>query len=328
MTVAGNAQGLPRGDAAERSQQGVGRRREDRLVGSSRATRDLIDQVTAAARSDLPVIVTGPPGAGKLFVARAVHNWSNRGTGPFSVVACGATPAGLQAREFFGCARDVHAKLPEAYDGALQRAARGTLVVKDIERLDLVTRRALVEAITERSYRREGESTRSPLEARIVFSSEAPLDDDLLGGLPHHEIRVPSLAERQEDIPALAAHFLASFAEELGQRAVGFTAEARERLLAGPWPGNVRELRERIRQAVRLAGGGALTGEALLLAEDSEEIPSFKEAKRAFETRYVEGLLRRCDGNISRAARLAKKDRKDFYDVIRRTGVDPSQFRS
>jgi two-component system response regulator GlrR len=97
--------------------------------------------------------------------------------------------------------------------------------------------------------------------------------------------------------------------------------------LSEAWPGDVRELRERIRQAVRLAGNGAVSAEALMLAKDAEEVPSFKEAKRAFETRYVVGLLRRCGGNISRAARLAKKDRKDFYDVIRRTGVDPAQFR-
>ena len=78
---------------------------------------------------------------------------------------------------------------------------------------------------------------------------------------------------------------------------------------------------------MQLAGEGAVSAEALLLAGELENVPSFKEAKRAFETRYVVGLLRRCGGNISRAARLAKKDRKDFYDVIRRTGVDPTDFR-
>jgi two-component system response regulator GlrR len=90
----------------------------------------------------------------------------------------------------------------------------------------------------------------------------------------------------------------------------------------------VLELRERVRQAVRLAGRGAVGAEALLLARDGDPLPSFKEAKRAFETRYVQTLLRRCGGNISRAARLAKKDRKDFYDVIRRTGVNPEDFRA
>ncbi len=135
------------------------------------------------------------------------------------------------------------------------------------------------------------------------------------------------LSERREDVLPLAAHFLAASAEEIGVPPVGFTADARAFLLAEPFPGNVRELRQRIRQAVRLSSGGAISAEALLLAGDGDEIPSFKEAKRAFETRYVVNLLRRCAGNISRAARLAKKDRKDFYDVIRRTGIDPAQFR-
>ena len=110
-------------------------------------------------------------------------------------------------------------------------------------------------------------------------------------------------------------------------RPVGFTSEARNALLSEEWAGNVRELSERVRQAIRLAGDGAISAEALLLAADGDDVPSFKEAKRAFETRYVRGLLQRCGGNISRAARLAKKDRKDFYDVIRRTGVDPAEYR-
>jgi len=110
-------------------------------------------------------------------------------------------------------------------------------------------------------------------------------------------------------------------------RPVGFTGEARRCLTEEPWPGNVAELRERIRQAVRLAGDGAISVEALMLAGEGDDVPSFKEAKRSFETRYVQGLLRRCGGNISRAARLARKDRKDFYDVIRRTGVNPQDFR-
>ncbi len=125
----------------------------------------------------------------------------------------------------------------------------------------------------------------------------------------------------------LAAHFLAEVAEHDEVKPVGFTSDARNWLVEEEWSGNVRELRERIRQAVRLSREGVISAEALMLANDGDDVPSFKDAKRAFETRYVEGLLRRCSGNISRAARLAKKDRKDFYDVIRRTGIDPSDFR-
>jgi two-component system response regulator GlrR len=140
-------------------------------------------------------------------------------------------------------------------------------------------------------------------------------------------IKIAPLAERREDVLPLAAHFLRLYADEESVKPIGFTSEARSALLTEEWPGNVRELAERIRQAIKLSGNAAITAEALLLAADGENIPSFKEAKRAFEARYVTGLLRRCAGNISRAARLAKKDRKDFYDVIRRTGVDPTDFR-
>jgi two-component system response regulator GlrR len=140
-------------------------------------------------------------------------------------------------------------------------------------------------------------------------------------------VSLSALADRSEDILPLAVHFLAEQSAVEGPDPVGFTNDARRWLVDEPWLGNVKELRERIRQAVRLVGDGAISAEALMLATEGDEVPSFKEAKRAFETRYVEGLLRRCNGNISRAARLAKKDRKDFYDVIRRTGVEPGQFR-
>jgi two-component system response regulator GlrR len=161
----------------------------------------------------------------------------------------------------------------------------------------------------------------------VIGTADSELAELSSASFPFHLIKIVPLADRSEDLLPLAAHYLRSFAEDAGLTPVGFTADARACLMSESWPGDVRELRERIRHAVRLAGNGAVSAEALMLAKDAEEVPSFKEAKRAFETRYVVGLLRRCGGNISRAARLAKKDRKDFYDVIRRTGVDPAQFR-
>jgi two-component system response regulator GlrR len=295
----------------------LGRRRGDRIVGASRATQQLVERATAAARSDLPVLIRGPSGAGKKFVARAVHAWSDRASGPYRVLDCGSLTPGAQAREIFG-----GAGLP----GALAELAGGTLVLADPEELPASVRKSLLEAIRERSFRRDGDDAPSPLRTRILVATRDG-EERLLGDLPHHAIELPPLAARREDILPLAAQFLAVFAEEAGQRPVGFTADARELLMNEAWNDNVRELQERVRQAVRIAGNGAISAEALMLASESAEVPSFKEAKRAFETRYVEGLLRRCGGNISRAARLAKKDRKDFYDVIRRTGVDPQQFR-
>ena len=303
----------------------AGRRREDRLVGPSEATRRLIAQASAASRTDLAVWIVGPAGADHALVARAVHEWGPRAGRTLDVVACSAVPEALQGREVFGCAEGVYPAIPGAYAGALERAASGTLVLEDVDELRPDVRLALLRALAGASFRREGEPSARTLSARIVAASCRPPPPDL-GELPHHEIRITPLAERREDILPLAAHYLAAFADEAGLRPGGFDADARAFLETEPWSGDARELRGRIREALRLCGDAPVSAEALLLARD--DVPSFKEAKRAFETRYVVGLLKRCGGNISRAARLARKDRKDFYDVIRRTGVDPSTFRS
>ena len=304
----------------------AGRRRGDRFVGASRATERAVDQALAAARSQLPVVVLGPSGSGRKFVARAIHNWSASATGPLVTHACVAVPPALHGRELFGCAAGVYPTLPGAYEGALARSAGGTLHLVGVEFIEPDARNSLRRALVDRGFRRIGDNEQRPLRARLIGSAESWPEPGPFADLPLHEVRLAPLSERPEDILPLAAHFLVQFSEELGLRPTGFSSDARQALLAEPWPGNVRELRARVREAVQLAGDGAVTSEALMLAAD-QDFPSFKEAKRAFETRYVEGMLRRCGGNISRAARLAKKDRKDFYDVIRRTGVDPSRFR-
>lgn len=309
------------------SERPVGRRREDRIVGASRATQRVIEQASAAAHTDLPVLVSGPSGAGKEFVARAVHAWGTRSARPFLVLACGSIPESLQARELLGCAAGQHPVIPELHVGLFERAADGTVLLDEIELLRADLRSSLLAILAQGSFRPEGSLQGVPLRARLIATTER-MGPSPFADIPHHTISLAPLVERREDILPLAAHFLAASAAESGTKPVGFTTDARELLLSEMWPGNVRELRARIHQAVRLAAGGAVTAEALLLASEDQEIPSFKDAKRAFETRYVISLLRRCGGNISRAARLARKDRKDFYDVIRRTGIDPANFRS
>jgi two-component system response regulator GlrR len=304
----------------------IGRRREDRIVAASPLTQRAVDRAQLAARSELPVLVRGPAGSGKSMLARAVHVWSAVASGPLETLHCAAVPEPLQARELFGCAAGTYPALPSAFDGALARAAGGTLLLEGVESLALTVRTLLSRVLATGRFRPEGGGDERVLRARIVATADRSAGESTLGA-PCQDVALAPLDERQEDVLPLAAHFLALCAAEAGTEAVGFTTDARTALVEEPWPGNVSELRERVRQAVRLAGGGAISSEALMLAARADRVPSFRDATRAFEARYVEGLLRLCDGNISQAARLAKKDRKDFYDVIRRTGVDPSLFR-
>jgi two-component system response regulator GlrR len=297
--------------SATLSDRPIGRRRSDRVVGASSSIQRTIEQATTAALSPLPVLLTGPSGAGKQHVARAIHAWGRREAGPFVVFSAAGTAESLHERELLGG------------EGRLAAAANGTLLVRGIDRLVDSARMALIQSLKEEAKAGEGSTNR----ARIIATSERA-GSDQLGDLQCLEIAVAPLSERPEDVLSLAAHFLSLHAEDENVQAIGFTADARRWLGEETWSGNARELSERVRQAVRLGGSGAISAEALMLGTVGDEVPSFKEAKRAFETRYVEGLLRRCGGNISRAARLAKKDRKDFYDVIRRTGVDPAEFRN
>jgi len=304
----------------------TGRRRSDRVVAASDSSRQTVEEASTAARSNLPVVIRGPAGSGRQHIARAIHAWSARAAEPFVALSVGGILEAAHERELAGTSDSSEPLLSGSHAGAVERAGGGTLYIAGLRQISASARSALLGGLRDGSVRRaDGGSI--ALEARVILAIE-DAEEPALGDLQHHVVSLSALTERPEDILPLATHFLAQVAESDGVPAVGFTSDARRWLLDEPWPGNVRELRERVRSAVRLAGNGALSAEALLLAAEGDVVPSFKEAKRAFETRYVEGLLRRCSGNISRAARLAKKDRKDFYDVIRRTGVDPGQFRS
>ena len=302
------------------------RKRSERTIKASAQTQHALDQAGALARSDAPVVIEGPEGSGRTHLAHVIHEWSARAGAPVVHFSAALTAEGLQSRELFGVPAASDPLSSGGTPGALAEAGNGTLVIERLDLLSPALRSRLAQALGEGQLVRDGSHEPVPVRARIVATAETGAGE-LLGGVATQGLELAALADRREDILPLAAHFLAELAEEQGVDPVGFTVDARRWLVEEPWTGNARELRERVRQAVQLSGSGALSAEALMLSTEGEDVPSFKDAKRAFETRYVEGLLRRCSGNISRAARLAKKDRKDFYDVIRRTGVDPTEFR-
>jgi two-component system, NtrC family, response regulator GlrR len=313
-----------------------GRRQSDRIVAASEASQRSLDQATAHARGDEVVMIVGPSGSGRKHFGRAIHAWSRRVGQPLVVFPVASSPEGLHETELFGQAVGSQI-LRQDSAGYLAAAGTGTLLIDGLDKLSPSVRISLVQALQSGSFRRPGQTDAVPIEARILATANSDVSspvaglqstDKLLGDVPVKTVLLQGLADRREDVLPLAAHFLAEFSQQENIRPVGFTQDARNWLVEETWTGHVRELRERIRQAVHIGNAGVISAESLMLSTDGDDVPSFKDAKRAFETRYVEGLLRRCSGNISRAARLAKKDRKDFYDVIRRTGVVPGEFRT
>ena len=320
------------------------RRRGDRLVGTSRAVLRALEQIAVAGRGRFPVFVNGEEGVQKELVARLIHAQSEWATSGFFSLDASIVPESLLGRELFGSERGTIPALPTEYDGAFQRTRGGTVLIERIEALPKDLQQRLAGALEDGQYKRIGGRETLPFECRLIGSSTLSQDELVVDGalipelserLRLLEILIPPLRERREDVIPIAAHVLALARAELehetGQpcRIQGFTREALERLRAHHWPGNDRELTEQIRAALRLGRGEDLGPEDLLLSwESSESVPSFREAKRTFENEYVTRVLRICGGNISRAARIAKKDRKDFYDVMRRNTINPQDFRS
>jgi two-component system response regulator GlrR len=343
VTVAGAADSV--GEASPVSSRGVSiaRRRSDRLVGTSRAVLRTLEQVSVAGRGRFHLHISGEEGVERDLVARLVHEASEWADGGFFALDAALVPETLVGRELFGSERGAIASLPGEFVGALGRFTGGTVLIDHVESLPKELQQTLAVALHEGCFRRIGGSTPHTLECRVIGASSEPLAalvpsgeiaPELAERLRLLEIQLPPLRERREDIVPLAVQALASARDEIERelerpvKVRAFTRDALERLREYAWPGNERELREQIRGAVRLARGEEIGVDDLLLnPESGDDVPSFRDAKRKFERDYVARVLRLCKGNISRAARIAKKDRKDFYDVMRRNQINPAEFR-
>jgi two-component system response regulator GlrR len=316
----------------------------DRLVGASRAIQTVREQIAVASRGRFPVWVQGDDGVDREMVARLIHDGSEWTRGGFFALDAAVVPPALVGRELLGAEPDAIPSLPGRYIGAFERCAGGTVLIEEIQAIPKDIQQTIANALESGSFRRLGDNEERPFEVRLIGGGRSKLDSlvsdsGLITALAERlqllEIFLPPFRERPEDIVPLAAQALALARSELesetGRSSVvrGFSPAAIERLVTYSWPGNDRELREQIRAALRLAKGDEIGAEEIVLGWDSEaSVPPFREAKRSFEREYVTRVLRLCRGNISRAARIAKKDRKDFYDVMRRNAVDPQQFRS
>jgi two-component system response regulator GlrR len=310
----------------------------ERILTRSPKMEAVLDQARLVAASSASVFIHGASGTGKELLAQAIHQSSPRRDRPFIAVNCAAFPEQLLESELFGHEKGAFTGAATSHQGLFQAADGGTLFLDEIGDMPLPLQVKLLRALQEHCVRPVGATESIPVDVRIISASHRDLEqemaarrfrDDLYYRLCVVTLELPSLAQRPEDIPLLAEHFLRETASKNRKEANGITPEAMELLVAAPWPGNVRQLANVIEQAVVLSTtpriGAPLIRHAL---RDKEgEVLPLADAKGRFEMNYLIQIMRMTRGNVSQAAQLAQRNRTEFYRLLRRYHLDPAAFK-
>jgi len=311
-------------------------RRQQELLGESASMLALFDQLTRIAGSETSVLITGESGTGKELVAKALHQQSNRNTGPFIAINCAALPEPLLESELFGHVKGAFTDARSASPGLLLEANQGTLFLDEIGEFPLTLQSKLLRVLEERKVRPVGGNKESPFDSRILTATNRDLEaaveagqfrEDLLYRIDVIQLHVPPLRTRGMDILLLAQHYLTQFARQNNKEVTGISKPFAEKLLAYAWPGNVRELRNVIERAVALTQFEKLSVEDLpekirdyrssrlvLGCEDPNDLVPLEEIER----RYILHVLKIVGGNKSVAARELGLDRKTLYRKLER----------
>jgi len=313
------------------------------LVGESEAFLTEIEKLPLVAKCDASILITGDTGTGKELCARAIHYLSPRASQSFLPVNCGAIPAELIENELFGHASGAFTGAKTTQRGLIDEANGGTLFLDEVDCLPLMAQVKLLRFLQEREYRPLGATKTCKADLRIIAATnvdcetavrEGKLRQDLYYRLNVIQLKLPALRERRDDIPLLAHHFLNKYAIEFNKQVSGFSPGAIQKLIVYEWPGNVRELEHVIMRAVVLCTKPTICS-ADIAIPGAELLPppkSFQEAKNRmveqFEKTYIKGLLLSNHCNISKSAKAAQKNRRAFWELIRKHHISVQTLKS
>ena len=311
----------------------------DEIVTRSPAMEEVLQQAKMVSTTDASVFIHGESGTGKELLARAIHRASRRSEREFVAVNCGAIPEPLLESELFGYVKGAFTGAVRDHKGLFQAANGGTLFLDEIGDMPLALQVKLLRVLQERQVRPVGAVTSVPIDVRVVSASHRNLQDEMKAGRFREDLyyrlnvvslSLPPLAQRREDIPLLASHFLQQLAERYGKDVASLAPDALELMLCASWPGNVRQLFNVVEQTVALSVTPLVPASLVqrALQQAAANLSSLDEAKRRFERDYLVQLLKMTRGNVSQAARLAKRNRSDFYSLLARHELDPGQFKS
>jgi len=298
----------------------------------------LLEQAHMVAQSDVSVLINGQSGTGKEVLAQAIHAASPRAGQPFIAINCGALPEQLLESELFGHAKGAFTGAVSARDGLFKAAEGGTLFLDEIGDMPPALQVKLLRVLQERKVRPLGSNNDIDINVRIISATHRDLPkamekkefrEDLFYRLNVVNLKIPALHQRTEDIPLLANHLLRQAAERHKPQIRSFSVDAMKRLISASWPGNVRQLVNVIEQCVALSSSPVIS-DALVeqaLSGENSALPTFVEARNQFELNYLRKLLQMTKGNVTHAARLAGRNRTEFYKLLSRHELDASDFK-
>ncbi|MDH5299966.1 MAG: sigma 54-interacting transcriptional regulator [Gammaproteobacteria bacterium] len=309
------------------------------IITQSPAMEELLSQANMVAGSDASVFIHGQSGTGKELLAKAVHAASPRRDRPFVAVNCAAIPEHLLESELFGHVKGAFTGAAGNYEGLFKAADGGTIFLDEIGDMPLSLQVKLLRVLQERQIRPVGSTRSTYVDVRIISATHCDIDEEVRLGNFREDLyyrlnvvmlELPALAERRQDIPLLAKHFLEKLAKDSSTKVKSFAPEAMEMLMTAPWPGNIRQLQNVVEQSFALCPSPVVPARLVLkaLRGKSGEVMPLTEAKRQFEYDYLLKLLQLTSGNVSQAARLASRNRTEFYKLLHRHSLNPAVFKT
>lgn len=307
------------------------------IVTQNNEMEDLLARAQLVASGDASVLLLGESGTGKEVLAKAIHRASPRRDAPFVAVNCGAIPENLLESELFGYVKGAFTGANRDQRGLIPEADGGTLFLDEIGDMPTPLQVKLLRVLEEREVRPVGSTKSTPVNIRVISATHRDLAEEMASGqfrsdlyyrLNVVSLQIPNLSQRRDDIPLLANHFLQRLATRYQKEINGFAPDAMELLARASWPGNARQLLNVVEQAVALTTTAMIApGLVQQAIRETEEVVSFDEARRRFESEYLVRILKMTGGNVAQAAKLAQRNRTDFYKLLQRHALDPALFK-
>ncbi|GGW54762.1 sigma 54-interacting transcriptional regulator [Alishewanella tabrizica] len=306
------------------------------IITRSKLMLDLLEQAYRVAQRDVSVLITGASGTGKELLANAIHKASPRGGKPFVAINCGALPEHLLESELFGHSKGAFTGAVTEHGGLFREADGGTLFLDEIGDMPIALQVKLLRALQERQIRPVGSAKSIPINVRVLSAthrdlqlamSEGTFREDLYYRLNVVNLQLPGLEQRAEDIPLLARHVLQQSADRHHVKVTRFSDDALQMLATAKWPGNVRQLVNVVEQCVALTQSPIISASLVeqALSQNSSYWPTLTEARDQFERQYLIRVLQMTEGNVTRAAELAGRNRTDFYKLLKKHELSAAQ---